>query len=62
MTLLHPKRIPQKLQRERSNLYARLFTLVKIFASWVDMPSGAALRFFFVVGRPKRFVAGTVSK
>lgn len=64
MTLLQPNLIPQQLNKLMSKRYARLLTLVRIFASCSDMPGGKALRLFLPLleGRPSSLVAGTVSK
>lgn len=64
MTLLQPNRMPQKLNRLLSNLYARRLTLVRTLASFCERPSGGGLRRFFVLpfGLPWISVAGTLSK
>ena len=64
MTLLQPKRMPMKLNKDMSRRYARLLTLVKTLPSFSVMPGGRAfLRFLsFPLGLPSKRVAGTCSK
>ena len=49
ITLDHPKRSPQRLNRDMSSMYARRLTLTRISCSASVSPGGRALRSFFLL-------------